>query len=291
MQRIFTLAMTVSALALLALLSPAEADEPRYVPAAQTEATYRLLFTISFGGHETTLGQIYRMTVTASDGKTAEGTITPLALIYRCPGEETSKDCQQARNFPGMTRDGDMITMPVPPEIAANLGKLGKITAHDFLQATQVFPMPGPADTENVDKPSMGEKPLFLQTTSVECDESLTKGFFPLGVAAQFTVPCKTTLERSESRLPAAKDGKFSEEMKMALSFAGREHIAVPAGDFAVAEVKYKSAPVSGNATSAEGEWAIAENLGISVRNSVLVHFPNSQNTTHLTRELLKLGP
>jgi hypothetical protein len=291
MRRVATLAMIVTALALSAGLPPAAAEEPRYVPAAQTAATYRLITVITINGRETTVGQVYRVTVTASDGKTAEGTITPLALIYRCPADETSKDCRAAPHFPGASRDGDMVTIPVPAETAANLAKLSKLTAHDFLRVTQVFPMPGPEDIEAVDKPKIGDAPLYLLGSAIECDDALTKGFFPLGVAAEFSVACKTTTERSQSRLPAIKDGKTSEDFTMALSFAGRDRIAVPAGDFAVAEVRYKSTPASGHGVFVEGQWAIAENLGISVRNSALVHLPNSQNTSHLTRELLKLGP
>jgi len=292
MRRVATLAMIVNALALPAGLAPAAAEDARYVPAAQTEATYRLTTVLTANGRETTAAQIYRVTITASDGVTAEGAITPLALIYRCPADETSKDCRAAPHFPGASRDGDRVTIPVPPEIGAKLAKLSKLTARDFLRVAQVFPMPGPEDLEEVDKPKISDQPLYLLGSAVECDNALTKGFFPLGVAAEFSVSCKTTSERAQSRVPAIKDGKSSEDFTMALSFTGRDHIAVPAGDFAVAEVKYKSTSAAGgHGVVIEGEWAVAENLGISVRNSALVHLPNSQNTSHLTRELLKLGP
>lgn len=292
MRRVATLAMIVNALALSAGLMPAAAEEPRYVPAAGTAATYRLTTVMTVNGREMTAAQIYRVTITASDGVTAEGTITPLALVYRCPADETSKDCRAAPHFPGATRDGDVVTIPVPAEIGAKLAKLSKFTAHDFLRVTQAFPMPGPEDIEEIDKPKIADAPLYILGSAVECDDALTKGFFPLGVAAQFSVSCKTTSERAQSRVPAIKDGKSSEDFTMALSFAGHDRIAVPAGDFAVAEVKYKSTSApGGHGVFVEGEWAVAENLGISVRNSALVHLPNSQNTSHLTRELIKLAP
>jgi len=289
--RVAKLAMIVNALALFAGLSPAAAEEPRYVPVAGTTATYRLLTTVALGGPAKTVGQLYRVTITASDGKTAEGTITPLALIYGCPVDDTSTDCRGASHYPGASRDGDMVTIPVPAEIAAKLAKLSKFVAHDFIRYTLMFPMPGPENDEEVDKPKIGDAPLYVLSSTIDCDDALTKGFLPLGVAAQVSLSCKNTSERSQSRLSVIKDGKSGEDTTMALSFVGREQIAVPAGDFAVAEVKYKSTATSGNGASVEGEWAIAENLGISVRSSVLVHFPNSQNTSHTTRELLKLGP
>jgi hypothetical protein len=291
MQRGATLAMVANALALSSGLSPAAAEEPRYVPAAQTEATYRLLTEVTFNGRQTTVGQIYRVTVTASDGITAEGTMTPLSLLYRCPADATSKDCRQAPHFPGASRDGDMVTVPVPAQTAANLAKLSRIKTHDFLRYTQVFPVPGPENMDEIDKPKIGDAPLYVQGLMAECDEAVTKGFFPLGVAAQFSVSCKTTTERSRSRLPTIQDDKSSEEFTMALSFAGHDQITVPAGDFDVAKVKFKSTPASGNGAYSEGEWAVAEKLGISARYSSFIHFSNSQNTIHLTRELFKLGP
>lgn len=200
MRRVATLAMIVDALALSAGLSPAAAEDPRYVPAAQTEATYRLTTVITIDGRETTAAEIYRVTVTASDGITAEGTITPLALVYRCPADETSKDCRAAPHFPGASREGDMITIPVPPEIGANLAKLSKITAHDFIRYAQVFPMPGPEDLDEVDKPKISDTPLYLLGSAVECDDALTKGFFPLGVAAEFSVLCNHQRARAKPR-------------------------------------------------------------------------------------------
>src|SRR5262245_48717265 len=109
MQRVATLAMVGNGIVLSAWLSAAAAEEPRYVPAAQTEATYRLVTEVTINGRQTTVGQIYRVTVTASDGVAAEGTMTPLALLFRCPADATSKDCRQAPHFPGASRDGDMV--------------------------------------------------------------------------------------------------------------------------------------------------------------------------------------
>ena len=72
MRRVATLGMIVSALGFLAGLSAvAAAAEPRYVPAAHTEATYRLTTVITANGRETTAAQVYRVTITASDGITA----------------------------------------------------------------------------------------------------------------------------------------------------------------------------------------------------------------------------
>src|SRR5690242_19224664 len=84
----------------MVVVGSAAAEQPRYLPAVGTTVTYRLMVTLNLGDREAVVGQVYRLTTTASDGTTAQSTLTPLALIWRCPDTDTSKDCQQARNFP-----------------------------------------------------------------------------------------------------------------------------------------------------------------------------------------------
>ena len=57
-----------------------------------------------------------------------------------------------------------------------------------------------------------------------------------------------------------------------------------------VASVKYKGTPAGQASPTIEGDWEVLENIGFTARTAVLVHFPNSSNTTHLLRELIKLG-
>src|SRR5499427_2903835 len=91
---------------IVALAGSAAADNPHYLPAAGTSVTFRLLVTVNSGGSERTMGQVYRLTTTASDGTIAENTLTPLALVARCPDADTSLTCQQLRNLPDSHRDG-----------------------------------------------------------------------------------------------------------------------------------------------------------------------------------------
>src|SRR5438552_2857577 len=103
--------------AMLAFAGAARADEPRYVPAVGTVITHRALATDGATGRTT--GMVYRVTITEGDGSFAVGPITPLANLIRCPAADASNECRQARNFPGTTSDGDMVTIPIPPAIAA----------------------------------------------------------------------------------------------------------------------------------------------------------------------------
>jgi hypothetical protein len=276
--------------ATLGLIGSASADSPRYLPAAGTTVTYRLLLTLESGGAEHTYGQVYRLTTTANDGKIAENTLTPLALVARCPDADTSLTCQQLRNLPNSHRDGDLTTVPLPADISSELAKIGKLTLRNFLSIRQVFPLPGLQDTGEVAKPWIGATPLAIQTTAAECDDEALKPFFPFGAAPQLTVPCKMTIETSQSRLAPLKDGIHTQDMKYELTYGGRQRVVVPAGAYDVAVIKFKSASASAEGPVTEGEWSFADNLGFSVKYSAATRSPASPVVTRIVRELIKVG-
>ena len=280
--------MRISAalLVMVGLMSTAMADEPRYRPAVGTIATFRTLFATRVGGKEMVSGYVYRLTTIASNDTVSEATLTPLALLYRCAEGETANNCLQVQNYPNIMRDRDLVTVPIPPEISAGFTKIGKVTMHDFLRTSQVFPVPGPEDIHKTAKPQIGATPLFIETGVLDCDEAAIKPFFPLGATVTLSVPCKYTLERSQSRSDFIRDMRLTEDVTYDLSFAGRNQIAVPAGDLAVTSIKYKDAP----AGQIKGEWALLENIGLSARSSGIVHYSNSANPTLILRELIKLG-
>src|SRR5215471_16790433 len=157
---------------IVGLASSAAADNPHYLPATGTTVTFRLLVTVNSGGSEHTMGQVYRVTTTASDGTIAENTLTPLALIWRCPEGDTSSTCEQARHLPNPKRDGDLITVALPADVSSGLGKIGKLTVHDVFRFRQVFPIPGLQDTGEIAKPQIGAAPLAVQTTALDGDEA-----------------------------------------------------------------------------------------------------------------------
>jgi hypothetical protein len=277
--------------AIVGLAGSAAADNPHYLPAAGTSVTFRLLVTVTSGGSEHTVGQVYRVATTASDDTVAENTLTPLALVWRCPDGDTSSGCEQARHLPTSKREGDLITVQLPADVSSALGKIGKLTVHDVFRFRQVFPVPGLLDTSEIAKPQIGTTPLVVQTTALECDEAVLKPFFPFGAVAKITVPCKFTVETSQSRLASIKDGSHTSEVNYELSFAGHEHIAVPAGSYEVAVIKFKSTPASGDGPVTEGEWAFVQNLGFTAKYSSLTRLPNSTTTPRVVRELIKTEP
>jgi hypothetical protein len=277
--------------ALVGLGSPAAADNLHYLPAAGTSVTFRLLITVGSGSSERTAGNIYRVTTTASDGTVAENTLTPLALVWRCPDGDASIGCDQARKLPNPSREGDLITVQLPAEVSSALGKIGKLTVRDVFRFSQVFPIPGLLDASETAKPQIGTTPLVVQSTALDCDEAALKSFFPFGAIARLTVPCKFTAETSQSRVAGIKDGRTTSDLKYDLSFAGHEQVAVPAGSYEVAVIKFKSMPASGDGPVTEGVWEFAQTLGFTAKYSSLTHAPNSTTTTRIVRELIKVEP
>ena len=273
----------------LGLISPAAAENARYLPAVGTTATYRVLVTAGSGSSEQTLGQVYRVKITAADATMAQGQLTPLALVWRCPAGDKSIGCQQAQNVPNFSRDGDLITVALPADVSSGLAKIGRLTIRDFLNVTQVLPIPGLQDMSEIAKPRLGTTPIMVQTTTTDCDEAALKPFFPFGAVAKATVLCKVTNETSQSRFASIKDGKTTYNATYDLSFAGREHVAVPAGTYEVAVIKFKATSDTGPAS--EGEWEFVQDLGISAKFSSIIRFPNSTTTTRAVRELIKVEP
>jgi len=281
--------MGAALLPILGLIGTAMAEEPRYHPPVGWIATYRFLSTAHIGAKETTLGHVYRLTTTQSSDTGSEATVTILAMLFGCPERETGRLCSQARDFPGATRDGDIITVPVPPEIAADLAKIGKVSGRDFVRVTQEFPILGAENMDEIAKPKIGAAPLYIQTTKIACDDAAIKPFFPLGAAATLSVPCKMTNARSQSRWAPVTNTSTTDDVTIDLSFAGRDRIRVAAGDFDVASVKYKITPAAPTGSSYEGDWQVIETTGSTARATSLVHFPDS-DTTRAIREMIKSG-
>jgi hypothetical protein len=274
---------------LLALIGSAAADEPRYAPAAGTKLTYRVVSSSTLpSGEALTFGDIHRLAITASDGRAADGAVTPLAILRGCPDSQTSKDCRQARNFPDIAREGDVIIVPVPDAIGAEIAKVAKAHTREIFEVSQTVPIMGARDIEEVDKPEIGATPLFLINAGMACDETLLDGFFPLGKTEQVAVPCTSTIERAQSRLPMAKDFKNTTGVTYHLNFAGRHHISIPAGEFESATIKFK---IDGGdkGPTVDGQIEIIEELGVSARSTTTIQPPNSTSVTKTERVMVKV--
>ncbi len=101
--------LPISVLILLATSAAALADETYPLPAVGSQLTYRLIATVKVLDRSLTIitGQVYTYTVTAVRGPVMEATITPVAMIYGCAADNTTKDCSfaaKAAELPAITR-------------------------------------------------------------------------------------------------------------------------------------------------------------------------------------------
>ncbi len=284
----------MSLAAMLALADAAVADEPRYAPAVGTVITERVLTTAAATGRTT--GMIYRVTTTEGDGTYgvlpgtfSVGRITPLANLIRCPAADTSKDCRQARNFPGATSDGDMVTIPIPPAIAAEAAKTALTVNRYLFEGMLAMVFLDAKDLDEIEHPEIGAEPLYVFSTARQCDLEALASFFPLGRMPSATVRCRVEIGRERNRVPGAKDTLAQHDALHQLTFAGRSRKATPAGEREVALITYTVAGSEGS-PPAEGSIEIIEDLGIASRHLVNTGPPDHPLGTGL-REVLKIGP
>ena len=222
--------LPIFVLILLATSAAALADETYPLPAVGSQLTYRLVATVKVLDRSLTIitGQVYTYTVTAVRGPVMEATITPVAMIYGCAADNTTKDCSFAAKAAGATRDGDVVTVPVPGDIADRLAKQASLKTHYFLTEERAFPMPGPKNPDDPNDATFGSEPLFMLTNKLACDYQQFAGFFPLGNARQFTLPCHNIFTRTQSR--AGSDQKSDEAVAIDFSYDGADQLKLPSG-------------------------------------------------------------
>jgi hypothetical protein len=281
----------VGVLALLAAAGAARADDAYTLPAVGAQLTYRLISTTKLADQTITTGQVYTYTITAVSGATSEGTIRPVALIYGCAEGDTRKDCVIASKMAGAKRDGDMITLPIPDDIAAALTKESNYKGRYFLVEDRVFPMPGPKNIDDTDKPEFGDTPLFILGNQLKCDYASLPSFFPLGKTPELSLTCRNIFSRTHTRVAGQTDQTAEEPIAMKLSFSGEDKVTLPSGNWDVRKVAIKYVPDDPKHPSAEGLSDVAVKLGLTVRSHSTVTNAAVSLTAENTSELIAYKP
>jgi hypothetical protein len=283
----------VGALGVLAAIGAAEADEPYALPAVGSQLTYRLVSTASLTEKSLsfTTGQVYTYTVTAVNGPVAEATITPVAVIYSCPASDTSKDCAFAAKAAGATRDGDLVTVPVPKDIANGLAKSGSLKTQYFVTEERRFPMPGPKNPDDPSDAEFGVEPAFVLTNKLVCDYDKLKDFFPLGKTPQAALPCHNVFSRTQARVGNTQDQNSDEAVSLEFTYGGPAKISVASNEWDVKKVALKYVPSDASLPSARADFEIATKLGLAVRVHTSAEIPASHLTSESTSELIAYKP
>jgi len=278
-------------LILLASAAGADAAEDRFVPAAGATLTFKLITVTKSPDRTVTVGQIYSYVIASSDGVTAEGTIKPLALIYGCGGHETERDCAAALKAPGAKRDGDLITVPVPPDIADDLAKLSALKFHYFTIEQRKIAMPGTKDPK-ADAGEFGRDPVFVLSVGMECDGAALKGFLPFGHVGTLTVPCKQTISRMPGPGTPLSPFQSTHDVAMELTDQGSGHVTVPAGDFEVRKLTLRETTSAPAQADVGGVIDFSTKLGIAVKTHSTVTPRTSQGAVvQSDSELVAVAP
>jgi hypothetical protein len=206
---------------LLAATGIAHADEPRYVPVTGATLTYRTIVTTKSSTGETIVnGQINTYRITSSDGVTAEGTIEPMALIFGCM-DANKLYCASAANAPGAHRDGDLLVVPVPDEIAKQFARQSQLKFHRMIQEVRKSATPHLKPADVGDGAAYTSDPLFTTTVLLECDDSVVQAFMPFGRQAQANIPCKQSVTQTPGPGTQLKPIDISDTISMEVSDGG----------------------------------------------------------------------
>jgi hypothetical protein len=263
------------------------------MPPVGAQLTYRLLSTLTLLDKKVsiTTGQVYVYTVTAVTGPVMEATIKPVALIYGCSASDSNKDCAFAARAAGAKRDGDLLTIPVPGDIADGLARSGVLKSHYFLTEYRKFPVPGPKNPDDPNSAEFGAEPLFVLTNQLICDYGQFRDFFPLGKTQHLSAPCHNIFSRTQARVGNLTDQNTDEPVSVDFSYGGTGRVNLPSGDWDVHDVTLKLTPNDTARPLSRGEFEIANKLGVAVRTRFFVDALTNHITNEANSELIAYQP
>jgi hypothetical protein len=281
----------VAALALLTA-GGAQAEESYTLPPVGAELTYRLVLTtkLADAGRAYTAGQVYTYLITAVNGPTVEGIIKPVAVIYGCLENDTSKDCAFATKAAGAQREHDLVTVPVPKEIAEALAKDSRYKGRYFITEERKFPLPGARNPDDPSDTEFGAAPVYVLSSTLLCDYEQLKGFLPFGKTPRLSLPCQSIFALSQSRLAAVTARTTEEKLSAEFTDDGAAHLDLPSGGWDVHKVGLKFVPGDPSHATAESELYVAPKLGIAVKTHTVTTNP-SHSVAETDSELIAVKP
>lgn len=294
-----TVRALIGAIALLAAVSTAHADEIRTVPAAGVKLTYRLVVTTTttpdkprYPGQLFTLtsGRIYTYIVSKSDGTTAEGVIKPNAVIIYCKGGASDRFCDEPAARPGAHFDGELLTVPVDSDSGDVLSKHSAFKMSHFLTLSRVYPVPSGRDPK-ADNHDFGPEPNYTITNTIQCDDmAKLDDLTPFGKAQRITLSCETSFERSASRVGSLPPASSHRSSTLEVVYTGNGSVTLPSGTWQVEKYTTTMTPKEAGRESSESEALISTQLGVPVRSHLVGHAPAIGGTTEDTVELVDVS-
>jgi hypothetical protein len=208
------------AVAGLLLIAPARGEEPRYVPAAGTSLTYKVMNTSTVAPNPPfTTGWTLVYKVKSSDDLTWDGSIelktsyvSPVCPAHNC--DKVNQEAEQAH----ARKEGELFAIDLPGNIADELTKLSAVRYRYLIRELEQFPFP------RMGQGGFEPGPSFVLSTRLECDKALLASFFPLGKTPRVSVPC--------TRIRGQRPGDHRGRRVGGAERSGDHHPAGYAGDF-----------------------------------------------------------
>lgn len=276
------LVASLCAFAALPLMAPARAEEPRYVPEAGVSLTYKMMNTTTVPPTPPfTTGWTFVYKVKSSDDLTSEGSIalktTYVSLI--CPDHNCDKFNSEMEQVHAR-KEGELFAVDVPSAVADELTKLSAFRFRYFVRELEHFPLP------NVIQGGFDQAPLFVLSTSLDCDKALLASFFPLGKTPRVSVPCTESVERLNVHPPMKESPPKKSDVTLELSYEGKSRVTTAAGEWVVQNVRVISTRRDTHATS-ESALQFSEQIGAVVRSHTVGRFDGSGRSVQNDRELV----
>lgn len=272
-------------LALVAFTATGRADE-RNTPALGMKLTYRFTTLTTIGGRTFGGGMVYTYVVTASDGKTAEGIIKPVAQITRCNGPADIL----CRDIPNAHIEGDLLTRPIPSDAAEGLAKHSHFKLVDFLSEERKFPFPASRDPKNV-LGEAGPDPDFVLTNTLRCDLSPLAAFVPVGKAPHVALDCEAGVERTASRTHNIAAQSSKGPVTYDITYTGDGWVTLPSGNWEVKKLAFKMMPKDPALPASSAETFFSPQLGAVVKTHLVGKNPSAKATSENTTELISVTP
>lgn len=264
------------------LMTSAWAEEPRYVPEAGASLTYKMMNITTLPPNPPfTTGLTFVYQVKSSDGLTSEGSIALKStyVSHICPEHNCDKFDREMEQVHGR-KEGELFAADIPSGVTDELNRLSAFRFRYFVRELEHFPLP------NIVQGGFDQAPLFVMSTSLDCDKALLASFFPLGKTPRVVVPCTESVERLNVHPPMKETPPQKHDVTLELSYEGKSRVTTAAGEWAVQNIRAISTR-HGTLASSETELQFSEQIGAVVKSHTVSRFDSTGRGIQNDRELV----
>lgn len=260
----------------------AQAREVRVVPVAGATLTYRQTYNL-LGPKGAKQGSIYAYSIKSSDGLTSNGVIKVVALLM--PRADLSElyplpPGQSWQQFPGARTEDGFLALPVPDKIGAAVAKFSKLTLRYFIEEQHEFPLPAPANEDNI-RAGFSSTPVAFPLTTTDCDLASLQTFPPFGSWRKVQMPCFVSETSNSGHANAPPTN-----VVWSISYEGESKVTVPSGAWKVEKISLSTTSSAGATTT--HEVLFSTKIGAIVSETTVIRWPQRSDTRTYYTELIE---